>query len=35
LPSHTYYAVRMEDTPLEGAVERVWKRLLAAGKRSS
>lgn len=35
LPSHTYYAVRMEDTPLEGAVERVWKRLLAVGKRSS
>jgi DNA-binding transcriptional LysR family regulator len=34
LPSHTYHAVRMEDTPLEGAVERVWKRLLAAAKRS-
>lgn len=34
LPSHTYYAVRGEDTPLEGAVERVWKRLLATTKRS-
>jgi len=33
LPSHTYHAVRMEDTPLEGAVERVWKRLLAVAKR--
>jgi LysR family transcriptional regulator, low CO2-responsive transcriptional regulator len=35
LTSHTYYAVRLEDTPLEGAIERVWKRLLAARKRSS
>lgn len=28
LPSHTYFAVRMEDTPKEGAIERVWKRLV-------
>jgi DNA-binding transcriptional LysR family regulator len=28
LPSHTYCAVRLQDTPLEGAIERVWKRLL-------
>lgn len=33
LPSHTYYVVRMDDTQLEGAVERVWKRLVAAAKR--
>lgn len=33
LPSHTYYVVRMEDTPLEGAIERVWKRLLACRLR--
>lgn len=30
LPSHTYSVVRLDDTPLEGAVERVWKRLLGA-----
>ncbi|HRI68194.1 MAG TPA: LysR family transcriptional regulator [Polyangium sp.] len=34
LPSHTYCAVRMEDTLLEGAVEKVWKRLLAAKRLS-
>jgi DNA-binding transcriptional LysR family regulator len=33
LPSHTYHVVRLEDTVLEGAVERVWKRLVAAGKK--
>lgn len=35
LPSHTYFAARLEDTPFEGAVEKVWKRLVAAGKRAS
>lgn len=34
LPSHTYYAVRLADTPLEGAVERVWKRLVS-GRRAT
>jgi len=28
LPSHTYFAVRMEETSKEGAIERVWKRLV-------
>ena len=34
LPSHTYCVVRMDETPLEGPVERVWKRLLAAKRLS-
>jgi DNA-binding transcriptional LysR family regulator len=29
LPSHTYFAVRMEDTPREGIMDRVWKRLVS------
>lgn len=29
LPSHTYHAIRLEGTPLEGAVERVWRRIVA------
>lgn len=33
LPSQTYAAVRLADAPLEGAAERVWKRLLAAARR--
>jgi DNA-binding transcriptional LysR family regulator len=33
LPSHTYHAVRLVDTPLEGAVGRVWKRLVSAARR--
>ncbi|WP_136925881.1 LysR family transcriptional regulator [Polyangium aurulentum] len=32
LPKHTYCAVRLSDAPLEGGVERVWKRLLTGGR---
>lgn len=32
LPSHTYFAVRMEETSREGAIERVWKRLVGIKK---
>lgn len=32
LPSQTYFAVRLSDTPLEGAVGRVWKRVLSAAR---
>ncbi|MDI1451426.1 LysR family transcriptional regulator [Polyangium sp. 6x1] len=33
LPSQTYAAIRLADAPLEGAAERVWKRLLATARR--
>jgi DNA-binding transcriptional LysR family regulator len=33
LPSQTYAAIRLADAPLEGATERVWRRLLTAARR--